>query len=82
MTPEYAKIAIALSRRTFLPGSWDKRFARAMDFLAGEDKPETKAQRVQLLRLAHKYRRQLETEIIILAQDEGEKSLTEIEARP
>jgi len=71
---EYGRVARALARCTLLPGCWDKRFSRAMSAIADVDPgwPFTERQRASLLRLAHKYRRQLKTEIIILAQDLAE----------
>jgi hypothetical protein len=70
----YATIAKALNRCTYVPGCWDKRFARAMAAIADVD-PEwafTERQRASLLRLAHKYRRQVATEVVMLAQDLAE----------
>lgn len=60
----------ALVRCTFLPGSWDKRFVHDMSRL-GESKMTGK-QADSIIRLVHKYRRQLSADIIILAQDSGE----------
>jgi len=73
----YATIAKALARCTFVPGCWDKRFARAMAALADHnpDWEFTERQRASLIRLAHKYRRQVATEVVMLAQD-----LAEVEA--
>lgn len=76
MTGAYVHLISALSKCTFLPGSWDKRFARDMAGLfPGGDL--TEKQRANVLRLVHKYRRQLDTNVVILAQDEGEKALSE-----
>lgn len=61
MTEAERRIARALGLCSFLPGSWDKRFARALAFLEEHD-PEhalTERQRANLARLAHKYRRQM-----------------------
>lgn len=72
----YAIIAKALGACSFLPGSWDKRFARSMAFRA--EHPEggcfTERQRVHILRLAHKYRRQIPTSVLELVLDEAERA--------
>ena len=75
MTEEERAIAEALSRCTFLPGCWDKRFARDMAAHAARkpDEPISERQAAHLLRLSHKYRRQLPTRIIEMALDEMEK---------
>jgi len=76
MTPAERSIAIALGRCSFLPGSWDKRFARDLAIVA-ERSPEiayTERQSAHLLRLAHKYRRQLPSTIIEYALDEMESA--------
>ena len=78
MSDDEAAIAKALEICTFLPASWDKRFARDMAF-AAKNSPErvlTEKQRASLLRLAIKYRRQLPTEIVILAQDGIEENFS------
>jgi hypothetical protein len=55
-----------LSFVTMLPGSWDKRFARSMESRLqakaekGETLEITEKQAEQLLRMAHRYRRQIE----------------------
>ena len=72
----YARIACALEACSFLPGSWDKRFARNMAAKsrhapAGDF---TEKQRVHLIRLAHRYRRQIPVAVIILAQEEAESA--------
>jgi hypothetical protein len=66
-------MAVALAACSFCPGSWDKRFSRNMAALA-EHAPEkdfTERQRVHLIRLVHKYRRQIDTAVIELALDES-----------
>jgi hypothetical protein len=70
----YALIARALAGCSFLPGCWDKRFARDMAFIAehSREKDFSERQRVHLVRLAHKYRRQLATATVMLAQDLAE----------
>lgn len=76
MTPAERSIAIALGRCSFPPGSWDKRFARDLASVA-ERSPEiayTERQAAHLLRLAHKYRRQLPSTIIESALDEMENA--------
>ena len=74
MTADYrnGKIARALAACTFPPGSWDKRFARDMAARSTTDLGFTERQRVHLLRLAHKYRRQMPTEILEDVLDEAE----------
>ena len=73
----YATIAKALARCTYVPGCWDKRFARATAALAdaNPDWSFTNLQRASLIRLAHRYRRQVATEVVMLAED-----LAEVEA--
>lgn len=74
MTQTEKEIALALGNCTFLPGSWDKRFARDLAF-AAKNSPDvafTERQAAHLLRLAHKYRRQLPAEIVLRALDEME----------
>jgi hypothetical protein len=67
----YRRVAAALGHCSFLPGSWDKRFARDLAAAAGSDpEPEfSEAQRAHLLRLAHKYRRQLGAQILEVVLD-------------
>jgi hypothetical protein len=88
MAPEledagYVAVAKALRRCTFTPGCWDKRFARAMSAIADEDfdRRFSERQRANLIRLAHKYRRQLATEVIVLAQDLAEAAALKQGAR-
>jgi len=61
MTTEQIEKAKQLSRCRFLPGSFDKRFARDMGSIA-ENKPDhelTEKQSAYLDKLAYKYRRQI-----------------------
>jgi hypothetical protein len=58
LTPEQYELCQALGCCTYLPGSWDKRFARdlsarAIDYQLSEKQVE------QLERMKYKYRRQL-----------------------
>jgi hypothetical protein len=70
---KYAMLARALSTCTFLPASWDKCFARNMAATANDPAIAfTERQQAQLVRLANRYRRQLDTTTIMLAQDLGE----------
>jgi hypothetical protein len=71
MTPAERQIALALGRCSFLPGTWDKRFCRALASAAehAPGVPLTERQGVHLLRLAHKYRRQLPTAVIEASLD-------------
>lgn len=65
MTRDEIRIAQALRMVTFLPGSADKRFARAMEAHAHRHalEPLTEKQSAYLQQLAWKYRRQLPAEI-------------------
>lgn len=56
----YDTIQALNCRVTFLPGSWDKRFARDMHRL-GEYDLLTPRQQQQIERMAYRYRRQLNT---------------------
>lgn len=69
MTEPERRLARALNRCTFLPGSWDKRFVRAMAFLEehGPAHDLTEKQAANLARLAHKYRRQMPPALVTLA---------------
>lgn len=74
MTANEVKIAVWLGCCSFLPGCWDKRYARDMARLA-KDNPAKELSRLQsetLIRLAHKYRRQMPTRALLAALDEGE----------
>lgn len=75
MTAAEIAIAIALSHCSFLPASWDKRFCRQLGKRAQHrpDLPLTERQVAHLLRLTHKYRRQLPTKVIETALDEMER---------
>ena len=72
MTPGEIAVALALGRCTFLPASWDKRFARDMASAAQHAPASeiTDRQRAHLLRLCHKYRRQIPTRVLETALDE------------
>jgi hypothetical protein len=76
MTPPETQIALALANCSFLPATWDKRFCRGLGEQARNkpDHPLSEAQRAHLLRLSHKYRRQLPTKIIMAAHDEMERA--------
>jgi len=58
MTELHWQIIQGLRGCTFLPGSWDKRFARDMETLGPCDMLSPK-QEVQLERMAWRYRRQI-----------------------
>lgn len=70
MTDTEKKLAIALVGCTFLPGSPPKRFACQMADHAksSEPKPLTEKQAAWLRTLVRQYRRQLPSEIVLLAQ--------------
>ena len=73
MTSAERQIALALAGCTFLPGSWQKRFARDMAATAthAPDHPLSERQTAWLIRLAHIYRRQLPTVVLAAALDEA-----------
>ncbi len=71
------EIALALAKCTFLPGSWDKRFARDMAAAAKISADLTTKQAAHVLRLGHKYRRQLPTEIVCLVLNEWDNAFNE-----
>ena len=75
MTPSERRIAAHLGACSFLPASWDKRFARDMAFHANNapDKPLSAAQSAHLLRLCQKYRRQIPTAVLLECLDEMER---------
>jgi hypothetical protein len=60
MTPEQLRAITLLSRCTFLPGSYDKRFVRSMRQMseAPEPIPLTEKQDALLWVMVHRYRRQ------------------------
>lgn len=55
MTSQERKIASALKGVTFLPGHFDKRFVRQLNF----EKDMTVKGRAFMIKLLHKYRRQI-----------------------
>lgn len=57
MTSGERDIATALGSCSFLPGSFDKRFARQLQ--ERKEKPMTEKGRAMMLKLAVKYRRQI-----------------------
>jgi len=62
MTDAERQMALSLSpgKVTYLPGSFDKRFARDMAALAMETEPQiTEKQAALLVEKIHRYRRQL-----------------------
>ena len=66
MTELETKAAKALWRCTFLPGSYNKHFARAMDTIARSDEPlATEKQCTNLWRLVWRYRRQIQDNHLI-----------------
>lgn len=66
MTKHERYAARCLWRCSFLPGSYNKRFARAMDALANEDDAVlTDNQRNNLWRLVYRYRRQITDDDLI-----------------
>ena len=60
MTDEQRDMARALGQCSFLPGSWDKRFARDMAAMAEDpDAALTRRQAETLMEVCHRYRRQI-----------------------
>lgn len=76
MTESEIRIVTALRACTFLPASWDKRFARDLydtaTYAPGHEL--TDRQRAWLLRLVHKYRRQIPARVLKEALDEMERA--------
>jgi len=61
MTQTEKDMLLGLSKCTFLPGSWEKRFVRNLHFTARSKKPTISTkQREWLVEIAHRYRKQLE----------------------
>jgi hypothetical protein len=56
--------AMALGHLNYLPGSWDKRFARAVASAAAAGTPLSEKQAANVERLAWKYRRQLPARLV------------------
>ena len=72
MSPREIEVAKALGACTFLPGSWNKRFAKDIKWLA-EHTPEkelTPRQSANLVRLAWRYRRQMPAHLAYPATEE------------
>lgn len=66
MDEEEKQAAQALAKCTYLPGSFEKRFARDMDSIArGEHPTITAKQRVWLWKQVHRYRKQIKDKILI-----------------
>jgi len=61
MTHEQIEIAASFMNVTFLPGSWDKRFAQSMIYKAAQSPDETLSESMNewLYRLLYKYRKQV-----------------------
>ena len=61
MTPQQIEIALSFNRITFLPGSWNKRFASAMAYKAAKySELELSAmQNEWIYRILYTYRRQV-----------------------
>lgn len=74
MTRRQRALIEALSRATLPVASADKRFVRALRGMVDDSngaKPLTVRQRVYLLRLVHRYRRQIGVSVLMAAQDEA-----------
>jgi hypothetical protein len=61
MTDAEKKACIAIGNGRYLPGTWDKRFARKMHEIAlqSPDKGLSEKQRDQIKRIMHKYRKSI-----------------------
>lgn len=61
MTEKERLACIAIGNGRFLPGTWDKRFARKMADLAQQspEKELSEKQREQIRRIMYKYRRSI-----------------------
>ena len=69
----YRRIAASLALCSLQAYSWDRHFVRSMAALA-RDKDYGEPQRAHLLRLAHKYRRQLPATILELGLELAESA--------
>ncbi len=69
MSPDYATLAKALARCTFVPGSWDKRFVERIDRARYDESARglSPRQEESLRRLVQKYHRQLPADVVALA---------------
>lgn len=80
MTDQEKYAARCLARCTFLPGSYNKRFARAMEALAeDEDAGLTKRQRTNLWRLIYRYRRQIADDRLVAEAQQRMQAMQSIE---
>lgn len=70
MTEDQKTMALHLGVCTFVPGSYDKRFAKNMWFLATEnaDQAITDRQHSCLCRLTYRYRRQIPKDVVAIAE--------------
>ena len=80
MTARETELATALGKCTFLPGSFDKSFARRMAHIAKQS-PEfniSPSQRLCLYKMARRYRRQItDIDIPTQAEIDEQKKLAE-----
>jgi hypothetical protein len=68
-TPKDRRAIEMLSRCTFLPRSYDKRFVRSLAAMEQTNTPMSDKQLVHLWRMVYRYRRQItETSFVELAQ--------------
>jgi hypothetical protein len=69
MTDDEVTMAEQLARCSFSPGTWDKRFARALGAQAAAMPPWITSKQTPLLRdLVRRYRRQLPERVVALAE--------------
>lgn len=72
MTDQERSMAKALGQCSFLPGTFDKRYAGVFAFEAKRDQPEITEKEAELLRrMTYRYRRQIDPAIVALSQIPG-----------
>lgn len=61
MTRDEQQICLAIGNVRYLPGTWDKRFARKMAEIAEQNpaKELSEGQKTQVYRILYKYRKQM-----------------------
>lgn len=73
MLPSERRMATALAKCSFLPGSFAKRFARTVGSQAEEPEPRiTEGQAAVLRTLVHAYRRQIPAAVVALVRGNSE----------
>lgn len=70
MTEAERQMGQALGRCAFVPASFDKRWCRAIAFVAAGEEPSITPKEAELLRtMVQRYRRQIEPAVVALAAD-------------